>query len=697
MKKFANRSMALVLTIVMVIGMLTLGASAAATDSFTDVSGSPYAEAINALAGAGIMKGVGSGKFAPDMAVSRAMAITVLGRMARVEPKETSMFSDVVNGSWYSGYVGWAEQNGIVLGDGQGHYFPDRAVTGEEMELILTRYTEMAGIAYTAGNTSKEPLTRGELAQMVYSVYELATVRTTAYGSVQGYIEESGALVWKGIPYGHADRWERPEAPAAWSGVRDCTSYGDSAIQISSNWATGETTLKGSEDCLNLDVYAPEGAKDLPVLVYIHGGNNQTGDTTNELKGQDLVFTNNCVFVTINYRLGLFGFNPLPALKTGEDAELDSGNYALLDIAYALDWVKANIAAFGGNPDNVTISGHSAGGRDVMATLISPLFKGKFNQAIAFSGGMTVADEEMSALQVADKMAALAVEDGKAADQTAAVQWLLTDSAEVAEYLKSIPADRLAGVFGDAGIHMALFPHLFTDGTVLPEDGFDTTEYNSVPVLLFTGKDEFFFFKNYGYLLSDEFRALDDETRAAADVFAEKYGSYMYGIFNGQESANTMYGNYDAPIYVCQYDYDIGGMNRAYHGVFQSLLAKSGAMVDTSTDGFKEMSAIFNSYLTNFLHTGSPNSNGLDEWKKWDPKTHLTMVFDADETTGTAVLKDIYMSYQDIINEMKADTTISEAIKTEIINTVLNGRWFSAAQDAAFNAPSLWVADRAGQ
>ena len=99
--------------------------------------------------------------------------------------------------------------------------------------------------------------------------------------------------------------------------------------------------------------------------------------------------------MSVNYRLGALGFNPLDALKTGSDEE-NSGNFALLDIAQALDWVEKNIETFGGNKDNVTLAGFSAGGRDVMATLISPTFKGKYDKAISFSGGMTLSDEEES-------------------------------------------------------------------------------------------------------------------------------------------------------------------------------------------------------------------------------------------------------------------------------------------------------------
>ena len=125
--------------------------------------------------------------------------------------------------------------------------------------------------------------------------------------------------------------------------------------------------VTGTEDCLNLDIYSTKNAEKLPVLVFLHGGNNQTGNTK-EIIGSDMVVKNDMVFVSVNYRLGLLGFNCLPALQTEAGS---TGNYALLDIAKSLDWVKDNIAEFGGDPENITISGFSAGGRDVMAMLLS--------------------------------------------------------------------------------------------------------------------------------------------------------------------------------------------------------------------------------------------------------------------------------------------------------------------------------------
>ncbi len=135
----------------------------------------------------------------------------------------------------------------------------------------------------------------------------------TACGPVKG-TEEGSLRIWYGIPYAKAPerdlRWQAPEGPEGWSEVLDCTSPADPAIQFSNNEVTG------TEDCLNLDIYAADGAQKQPVLVYVHGGNNQTG-TSQEIPGVDLVTNDGCVYVSLSYRLGLFGFMCLPAF--GQD------------------------------------------------------------------------------------------------------------------------------------------------------------------------------------------------------------------------------------------------------------------------------------------------------------------------------------------------------------------------------------------
>ena len=520
-----------------------------------------------------------------------------------------------------------------------------------------------------------------------------ALTRQTQYGPVQG-VASDGAEIWYAIPYGAAPvgelRWTPPQDPGTWSDTLDCTSPGEMAYQM----ASGEAS--GTEDCLNLDVYAPEGAENLPVLVFLHGGNNQTGNTQ-ELIGSELVTNDECVFVTLNYRLGIFGFNCLPALQTEEGS---TGNYAMLDVIKALDWVKANIAAFGGNPDNITISGFSAGGRDVMAMLVSPMFAGKFQKAIAFSGGMTIADVDESVSAIAAAVAPLAVEDAKADDEAAAKEWLMTDGADVKEWLYGVSSERLCALMGNAGIRMSVFPHLYNDGVMFPAEGFDTDAWNSVPVIMLTGSSEFSFF-DYGdaFWGSEEAAALDETDLQAAKDFANTYGSDMYRIFNAQCSAEKMYDNYGANIYLCQVNY--GGADSAYaitpygafHGIFVPMLSSVNnysALYDFSEAGYQSMAAAFNAHLKSFLATGDPNAEGLAEWSAWTPENPVSMVLDAADGAGSGECRDVSTTYEDIMNRMDADESVSDEGKNLAIANVMNGRWFSAALDERYGNPSLW-------
>lgn len=152
-------------------------------------------------------------------------------------------------------------------------------------------------------------------------------------------------------------------------------------------------------------------------------------------------------------------------------------------MAKALDWVRDNIASFGGDPQNLTVLGFAAGGRDGMALLASPLFVGRFQKAISISGGMTCADENTSAETLAAALAPLAVQDGKALTEAAARRWLLTEDPAVRSWLCGVDAARLAPLMANAGFRMSVFPHLYADGITLPEGGYPAApvQRNSYP------------------------------------------------------------------------------------------------------------------------------------------------------------------------------------------------------------------------
>ena len=517
------------------------------------------------------------------------------------------------------------------------------------------------------------------------------TLRPTASGPVQGReTGQEGCLVWYGVPYAAAPagalRWQPPQDPVSWTDPMDCTRPAPTALQNTNGMAAG------TEDCLKLNIYARDGAASLPVVVYFHGGGNRTGSPL-ELPGTHLASQAGCVFVSAGYRLGLLGFNALPALQNGPDS---TGNYALLDAAKALDWVQENIASFGGDPRNVTVMGFSAGGRDVLAMLSSPYFAGRFQRAISLSGGLTTADPGASARQTAAAFAPLAVEDGLFADQNSAAQWLLTSGEDVTRWLYDLDPARVCLLMADGGIRMSSFPHLFADGVVLPENGFEAPLANPVPLLLVTGVTEFSLFNPLE--VQYQSNGLDAGEAASARAFATRYGSELYRIFNGAASAAALSAGSAAPVWVCEIAY--GGRNSAspiramglgsFHGISLSMLSGENALsgvANLSSDGFAALSDLFVEKVGSFLHSGS-----LD-WQPWTAASPKALVLDAGTAadSASALLQEAPADDTPVLDQLEADNSVPSAAKDLVIRQVLNGRIFSAHLDQRFHNPTLWV------
>lgn len=235
-------------------------------------------------------------------------------------------------------------------------------------------------------------------------------VRTTAFGQVNGLADTASATyAWLGVPYAQppvgALRWMPPKDPQAWATPRGAQAFGRSCAQPGSFYAPPKADdgfsrdiantfgqVMGAEDCLTLNIWRPaSGAAQLPVIVWFHGGANTVGYTSNPgYDGANFARTNNAIVVTVNYRLGVFGWLRHPALRVEGDALANSGNFGTLDQIKALEFVHNNIAAFGGDPANVTLMGQSAGAVDIYSLMVSPLTKDKgyFHKAVAMSGGL---------------------------------------------------------------------------------------------------------------------------------------------------------------------------------------------------------------------------------------------------------------------------------------------------------------------
>jgi len=281
------------------------------------------------------------------------------------------------------------------------------------------------------------------------TVIDVNSVQTQA-GLVSGKTTDDQAVkIFMGVPFAAPPvgdlRWKAPQPVAPWEGVRTCVTPPASAMQAppkpfmcwSKEFMAPESPL--SEDCLYLNVWttAKSDQEKLPVMVWIHGGAFTGGSGTVPLYNGEGMARKGVVFVTINYRLGIFGFMAHPELSAESDLKT-SGNYGILDQIAALKWVKQNIAAFGGNPDNVTIAGQSAGSFSVNMLVVSPMAKGLFHKAIAQSGGMFGKDLMLGqTLQAAE-------DGGKQLTE----KMKITSIAE----LRTIPADSLLKISGRFGI-----------------------------------------------------------------------------------------------------------------------------------------------------------------------------------------------------------------------------------------------------
>ena len=229
---------------------------------------------------------------------------------------------------------------------------------------------------------------------------------TVTGGQVLGAPLDKGGAVFKGIPYAQPPvgdlRWREPITVTPWTGVREATEFGPVCPQITSPTMPGATQIS-REDCLHLNVWTPEwpSSSRKPVMVWINGGGNFGGGTLQEVIDGESLTRRGVVLVSLNYRLGSFGFFAHPAL-TRESPHHASGNQGLLDQIAALEWVRDNVARFGGDAGNVTVFGNSAGSIDASVLMTSPLSRGLFRRVIAQSGSVTTVTGALT-LQQAEK------------------------------------------------------------------------------------------------------------------------------------------------------------------------------------------------------------------------------------------------------------------------------------------------------
>src|ERR1700730_4249737 len=522
---------------------------------------------------------------------------------------------------------------------------------------------------YKASSFSNLSLPTASTASSSEPVVQIGT------GTLRG-TNAGSALAFRGIPYARPPvgelRWQPPQPPLPWQGVREALQPGSACTQRTSGLtpfiapmaqAYGsnfeQPPIKSSEDCLYLDVWVPEWPmkRPLPVMVWLHGGSNTVGSGTQSTYDGVSLTRHGVLLVTLNYRLGVMGFFSHPEL-TAESPHHSSGNYGLLDQLAALNWVKENIAQFGGDPDNVTLFGESAGAIDAAQLMTSPLAAGLFKRVIsesgpAFGSGQTLSQAEAFGSAVS------ALAPGNA-------------QSKPLEKLRALPAAEVEALILKAKEHFPIDITAATaDGWVLPmssQQAFLTGSIQKVDLLIGLNGRELSAFrlaaaaaaKSSGAQSSvAESGGLKKVSEAARPYFGSRtnpaiaiyFGRILLNKNAGLDgAANDLIGACPVGamasltnasgqhVFVYRFDRSIPGKGEAELGALHSLEVPYvfGSLRDRewqwlpSTADDASLSDLLQTYWTNFAKTSNPNASGLPNWPAWSDEEKEFLVVNQD-------------------------------------------------------------------
>ncbi len=483
-----------------------------------------------------------------------------------------------------------------------------------------------------------------------------AVVQTGA-GEVAGYIED-GLFVFKGIPYAMAQRFELPQQPTPWDGILSCRAYGPVCPQaIRTGWQSDEQAFAFNwddgypgEDCQRLNIWTPamEDGKKRPVMVWLHGGGYSAG-SGQELPAYDgasLASSGDLVIVSLNHRLNILGFLDLSAY--GEKYAM-SGNLGILDIIMALEWVRDNIANFGGDPGNVTIFGQSGGGGKVSTLLGTPRASGLFHKAIVQSGSMISAMEPKYSRKIGIEVVRILGLQPSQVEQLKDIPYrTLLEAGEKA-------VDRVRKEAEADGIQSLIFGWAPTiDGIFLPEQPFEheaPETAKQIPMIIGTTLHEF-----SASTYMPDLRNVD--LHKAREILNQKYGDKTESFIEAVAAAYPGFRPVDlfdidtrfrqgalyqaemkarqkgAPVYMYLFSWEspvLDGSLRAMHCMELPFVFNNIHRSRHMTGGGEEASRLADKMSRawiNFARSGNPNITTLPEWDPYDPGTGATMVFD---------------------------------------------------------------------
>ena len=502
---------------------------------------------------------------------------------------------------------------------------------------------------------------------------------TTQSGPISGKYRKNGSISYfAGIPYAAppvgALRWHPPKPPVPWTATRQRTKTGPVAFQRKQNFEAFFSKLvdglglsptrqralqamikmapvKQHEDCLRLNIRTPTGASNLPVMVWIHGGDHTDGAGSEPFYASDVLPERGCVLVTFNYRLGLMGFFCHPELAD-ESPDGVSGNYGLLDQIAALEWVRDNISAFGGDPGNVTIFGESAGGQAVLNLMTTPMARGLFHKAIAQSpsdsGRWLHQTQESVGLRAAAKVGV-----------EFATSMVGVGKGQVQRLREIEPADLYDHYRENLDMGRHFYPSV--DGVVLPEtpmEAFGAGRVASVPLMIGYNSDEGSLLGGFMHPAGAEFGPPDGVTaESARDTFERSYGSpdavdqllasypgletldeeavvrhagdHMFGVHVDHASRCHSAGGH--PTYRYHFRAVPGSPNQsigAFHAADVFYVFDTELPLAKKGEGSHLLAREMGDRWFAFAATGSPDSPGLETWPAYDAEAPKHMVFD---------------------------------------------------------------------
>jgi para-nitrobenzyl esterase len=460
-------------------------------------------------------------------------------------------------------------------------------------------------------------------------------------GKISGTVDSSGDIhIFKGIPFAAPPvgnlRWKAPEPVTPWNGVKKCAAFGPSPMQNSPHpfgpWSEEYLIPKEpiSEDCLYLNVWtgAHSAKEKRPVVIWIYGGGFVSGGTAVPVYDGEAMAKKGIIFVSANYRVGIFGFFALPEL-TKQSIHNSSGNYALLDQIAAIKWVKKNIAAFGGDPDNITIAGQSPGSFSVSYLVASPLCKGLFQKAIAESGAQfigqktpTLKDAEEAGEKLEKSVNATSLEDLRKipADELLKKPWSLNspniDGYVMTESIAKTFAEGkqndvalLTGWNEDDGLAFGKMPTVEEYKKQAEKQyGNDAAEF----LKLYPGNTDAEVAASTAKLSRDNIFGTQNYLWANEQSEKSRYKVYVYR-FARKLPATGEYQKYGA--------FHTGEVAYAYHNL-KLVHRCPWQPVDYSLEN------TMSSYWANFIRSGNPNAKGLPRWRAYNTTSNMIMLLD---------------------------------------------------------------------